>query len=384
MAVSVLKAGPYYSSGSITFSSLRQNFRAAQPRNSSGASESINSSKNSGPIKASELLRRTSTSDTNPVVPNATENASIVSSQSNWSVSHFRNSIKFYYIAQSGTNTNLDIDAQSWNTNLDKNIVKIAFINGVCGSNSTSSTAASFNATAYNMTIDVFGIIYGAGGAGGTSSSISGKIGGDALSMSGSGSNRVIRVRSSGAVYAGGGGGERGVTGANGSSGTCVESTTKSACRNCPGCDGGWYNDGGCYDGWHCSRRQECNRWGNCWWVSDGNTKYQKCRKNTWVGGGAGGAGGNGGPGRGYNYLSGSLSGSSGSAGGGYGGCPGSWSPQPSGGQTGETGGSGGNWGQNGANTSNSGSGGSSGRAIIGSNYTVTGSTGSVNIKGAY
>ena len=43
MAVSVSKAGPYYSSGAISFSSLRSNFRAQVKRTSSGGSESFNS-----------------------------------------------------------------------------------------------------------------------------------------------------------------------------------------------------------------------------------------------------------------------------------------------------------------------------------------------------
>ena len=383
MAVSVSKAGPYYSSGEIKFSDLRRDFRAQVKKNSSGSSETINSSKNSGSIKASELLRITSTSNTNPVVPNATENSSIATS-SNWKLSQFRNSIKFYYITQSGTDTNFDIDSQSWNSNLNKNINKVAFIDGTCGSTSTSSAAARFNATVYNLTIDVFGAIFGAGGPGGTSSSPGGGNGGNALRASSSGGNIVVNVRSSAKIYAGGGGGAKGATGAQGSSGTCVERTTKSACRNCPGCDGGWYNDGGCYDGWHCSRRQVCNRWGNCWWESDGNTKYQNCRKDTTVLGGLGGEGGNGGPGRGYNHgWPFPLDGSVGAPGGGYGGCPGSWSPEPRRGDQGQTGANGGDWGQKGGDT-NLASGGSPGKAIFGNNYTVTGSNGSTNIRGDY
>lgn len=383
MAATVSKAGPYYSSGEIKFSDLRRDFRAQVKKNSSGSSETINSSKNSGSIKASELLRITSTSNTNPVVPNATENSSIATS-SNWKLSQFRNSIKFYYITQSGTDTNFDIDSQSWNSNLNKNINKVAFIDGTCGSTSTSSAAARFNATVYNLTIDVFGKIFGAGGAGGTSSSPGGGNGGNALRASSSGGNIVVNVRSSAKIYAGGGGGAKGATGAQGSSGTCVERTTKSACRNCPGCDGGWYNDGGCYDGWHCSRRQVCGCWGDCWWQSDGNTKYQRCRKDTHVPGGPGGEGGNGGHGRGYNHgWPFPLDGSVGAPGGGYGGCGGSWEPQPSNGRPGDTGANGGDWGQKGGDT-NLASGGSPGKAIFGNNYTVTGSNGSTNIRGDY
>ena len=40
------------------------------------------------------------------------------------------------------TNINLDVDAQSWNGNLGRNIVKKMNIEGTCGSNSTSLRAA--------------------------------------------------------------------------------------------------------------------------------------------------------------------------------------------------------------------------------------------------
>ena len=63
MAVSVSKAGPYYTgTSSISFSSLRSNFRAQVKRTSSGGSESFNSDTSS--ISASDLLRITSTSNT--------------------------------------------------------------------------------------------------------------------------------------------------------------------------------------------------------------------------------------------------------------------------------------------------------------------------------
>ena len=85
MAVSVAKAGPYYSSGAISFSSLRSNFRAQSRRQSSGGSESF--ATDTAQIKASQLLRVTSTTNTNPTVPDATENANITTTKSDWQAS---------------------------------------------------------------------------------------------------------------------------------------------------------------------------------------------------------------------------------------------------------------------------------------------------------
>lgn len=368
MTATVTKEGPYYSSGEIKFSSLRTNFKESS----------------SGSIKASELRRNTSTSETNPIVPDCTENRSSgplsngISTLNDLKISQFRNSIKYYYITQTGTDTNFDIDALSWNGNLTRNIRKWMYMNGTCGSNSVSSVAADFNATAYNLTIDVSGNIYGARGSGGNSGTISGGGGGSALSVQSSGGNNiVVFVRSSANIYGGGGGGEKGATGATGNSGTCSDSYTAENCGGCPGCASG-YTEGGCWSGGGCDRRQVCNWWGNCWWETSRWTHYRTCSRTYSVSGGTGGQGGDGGPGRGYDNLSGSLSGSGGSAGGPGNGC-GSGD-----GAVGETGGSGGEWGQNGANTSNSGNGGSAGRAITGSNYSVSGTINSSTVKGAY
>ena len=50
----------------------------------------------------------------------------------------------------------------------------------------------------------------------------------------------------------------------------------------------------------------------------------------------------------------------------------------------GEDGGNGGEWAQPGGNTNNTGNGGSSGRAIFGSNYSVSGAINPNTIKGSY
>lgn len=384
MAVSVAKAGPYYSSGAISFSSLRSNFRAQSRRQSSDGSESF--ATDTAQIKASQLLRVTSTTNTNPIVPDATENANITTTQSNWQASDFRDSIKFYYVIlpSSDEETNFDIDSQSWNSNLDKNINKVAFIDGICGSNAPASRAARFVATAHNLTIDVYGSILGAGGAGGTSSTISGGDGGDALRVVTDGNNVVVNVRSTGKIYGGGGGGEKGTTGDPGSDGKCVETSTQSGCGGAPGCPGG-YSQTGTGSGGCCQTYSYCCGLFNCGCVACSQyQQYRYCKKETTVNGGPGGEGGDGRHGRGYDYQTGSLSAIDGSSGGGYGGCGGSWSPQPSNGDDGNPGGKGGNWSKPGGNTTNTGSGGSGGDAIVGSNYSVTGSTGTSNIKGGY
>lgn len=360
MAASVTKAGPYYSSGSISFSSLRTNFKESD----------------SGSISVSELRRNTTVTNTNPTVPDATENSSI-STSSNLSISQFRNSIKYYYITQTGTDINFDIDAQSWNSNLTKNIRKWMYINGTCGSNSVSSTAADLNATVYNLTVDVSGGIYGAAGSGGTAATISGGVGGNALGMNSSGGNNiVVFVRNTANIYGGGGGGEKGATGADGASGTCSTSYTAEQCGSCPDCPSPYVN-GSCWSGGGCATSQVCNWWGNCWRVISAYQHYRTCTFTYNVSGGTGGVGGDGGTGRGYNN-GGSLAGAAGAAGGPNNGCG------STNGATGETGGSGGDWGQNGGNTTNSGNGGSSGRAITGSNYSVSGTINSTTIRGSY
>ena len=377
MAVATTKAGPYYSSGQISFSSLRSNFRAQQRKTTSGGSETF--ATDNASISASQLLRNTSTTNTNPTVPNATENSSIASSQSNWKTSQFRNSVKFFYITQSSTNTNFDMDDLAWNGNLNKNINKFLFVTGTCGSSSVSSVAASFNATAYNLTFDVTGSILGAGGRGGGTSGApdpSGEGGGTAMSVSSSsGRNVVVLVRSGARIYGGGGGGERGAQGANGGGGRCYNETTTSGCGSAPGCPGG-YSDRGTWGGGCC--QSTCD-W--CWGCCERcvrNTQYRRCVQEYNTSGGTGGAGGTGGPGRGYNNQSGSLAGAGGSAGSDGGGC-GAQS-----GQTGETGGAGGDWATSGANTNNSGNGGGGARAISGSNYSVSGTINSSTVKGAY
>lgn len=391
MTATVSKAGPYYSSGEIKFSSLRANFRAQVRKTTSGGSETFNT--DTAAIKASELFRNTTTTDTNPTVPNSTENANI-STSSNWKLSQFRGSIKYYYITQSGTDINFDIDAQSWNSNLNKNIQKFLFVDGICGSNDADSPAAQLSATAYNLTVDVYGSILGASGKGGGTAgapSISGQKGGDALEMtSTNGANNIVLVRNGSKIYGGGGGGEKGRTGVAGSGGSCYYSQTfGSGCQEqslpeCPSLLSGSY---------------QTSQWQNCCRYNRGcaaNNWYRTCRIDTTTSAGSGGAGGNGGPGRGYNNQSGSLSGAAGSAGSGAGSCPSGYvtSVTATNGPNGETGASGGEWASAGGNIADGGTtlylsnfgnnGGAAGKAIFGSNYSTSGTINADTVKGSY
>ena len=178
MAISVTKSGPYFTgSGAISFSAMRSTFRLNNP---------------TGTISASELLRNTDITNTDPILPDATENSD-VSTSSNWKTSQIRDSIKFYNVTQpSGdTNVNLDIDAQSWNGNLAKNIVKKMNLQGTSGSNSTSLRAAQIDQTSHNLTIDVSGNIFGCG-ADATTTGPDGADGGDALGITGGGNNLKV------------------------------------------------------------------------------------------------------------------------------------------------------------------------------------------------
>jgi len=348
MTVSVSKAGPYFSSGEMKFSDLRKYFRSQVRKTTSGGSETFSPdpSTDTTAISASELIRSTSTSITNPIVPDSTENANITSSQSNWTISDFRNSIKYYYIAQSGTNSNFDIDGQSWNTNLGKNINKFMFIGGLCGSTSTSSAAVSFSATGVNLLIDVTGNIRGAGGAGGISGSVLGKSGGNAIEIElNSGSKNVaVIARSNSTIYGGGGGGGKGFKGDDGDGGTCNSYETSSSTAYIPDCalspnpsyvcsiNGYGNNAGSDHSGAYCGHPAN-----NAWWIA-------KCYNPTSTNGGTGGAGGDGGNGRGY--LQDREDGDGGSGGTSGGGCG------ATDGKTGKTGGDGGTWGEPGESQS--------------------------------
>ena len=375
MAITVTKSGPYFTSGAVSFSAMRSTFRLNNP---------------TGTISASELLRNTDVTNTDPILPDATENSDVATS-TDWKTSQIRDSIKFYNVTQpSGdTNVNLDIDAQSWNGNLGRNIVKKMNIQGICGSNSTSLRAAQIDQPANNLTIDVSGDIFGCG-ADATVTGPDGLDGGDALGVTGGGNNLKVNLQSTGRIYAGGGAGEHGDVGATGQSGTCfnyIFQNVNSGCGFCGDCSSlgsGYTRIGGCNGAGGCN----CAGWG--WWYGcrQTNLTTAECRKqeNTNVAGGTGGTGGDGGRGRGFNFQSGSIAGATGGAGGAFAGCGGFTGTVTAGsqGNTGGTGASGGDWGASGGDTSNTGDGGDAGSAIHPSGITVSGTINSNTIKGSY
>ena len=383
MGLTITKTGPYFNgtnapsnTTNMKFSQLRNTFRL---NNTSGA------------ISASELLRDIDVANsTDPIVPDATENFGIapnpINTASNWKVSQFQGAIKFYDVEQdaSDTNANFNISALSeWNSNLGKSIKKKFTLRGTHTSTNTSIAAAQILSAAWNLTLEVHGNFYGAGGVGGTSSSLSGTDGGTALSIN---SGRVtVDIQSNGRLWGGGGGGEFGADGSQGSAGTCQKDTNVSACNTTPSCPPGQtlvsQSQGGC-----CSFEQFC--WGP-WESFCGNncvgyTQNGICRETTASNIPAAVIGGNGGLGRGFNNFSGSLSGSAGASPN----CPqcASGFTLQSGtgscGSQGGTGGTGGEWGQNGSNTAAAGSGGNGGNAISGSGFTVIGNN-TNTVKGA-
>ena len=265
MSVSVVKYGPYFSSGSISFSQLRTNFTDDQP----GFGQQIS---------ASQLRRNTDLRRENPIVPDSTENEQI-STGSNLSLSQFRNSIKRYVATQSGTDTNASYPGEpgfrmgrydpngrgiDWSGggyfgrdgqgggvtgNLTKNVQKGVLITGTCGSVRLDLPAAQLSPDpairVHNIRIDVSGSILGYGGLGGYDSrgypygNASGENGGIALNLGNIGyQNRVI-VGSGCRIYGGGGGGEQGQNGDRGSAGTCSREYSVSSCGGTPSCSSG-------------------------------------------------------------------------------------------------------------------------------------------------
>lgn len=216
MPLTPSKTGPYFPSGPITFSELRLRFKETA----------------SGAVKASELLRVTDTSVTDPVVPDATENSNIGTSVGNWRPSQFRGSIKYYDLTQDSADTDLNLDigddtASGWNGNLGKSIKKKLFLQGICGSTNGNPAATlgspASQKAAHNLRVEVAGGIYGSGGV------PQGGGGGIALSINTGGNGSVVvYTTGSASVYGGGGGGGRGGTGGYGGNGTYTYTTQQT------------------------------------------------------------------------------------------------------------------------------------------------------------
>ena len=381
MGLTITKSGPYFNgtnapsnSTNMKFSQLRDTFRLNNP---------------SGAISASELRRDVDTTSVDPIVPDATENVaiapfSIAFRSFDWKVSQFRGSIKFYDVEQDASDNNANFNISTlaeFNGNLGKTIKKKFIMRGTHTSTNTGDPAAKILTAAFNLTLEIHGNFYGAGGAGGTSSSVSGANGGDALSIN---SGRVtVDIQPSGRIYGGGGGGEFGGNGTAGAAGTCRKDQTITTCGGTLTCPTGFtlvdtYGTG-C-----CALERWCS-WGFCHNTCVQNGQAGTCRKEEPSNTPPTQSGGNGGAGRGFNNFSGSLTGASGGSGvcpscidtsftliAGTGTCSGD----------GETGGSGGDWGQNGSNTAAAGSGGQGGNAISGTGFTVVGNN-TNTVKGA-
>ena len=279
MAISALsKHGPNISSGDeIKFSTLRKYFLKMNPKTDYDQSDDLSSlfESDTGSISASQLLRTESFDDLNdgnilnasqvnyinPSVPDCVDNINIPSTRNNWKTSQFVGSAKYFYIKQSTLSSpsdddlNLNISSLSWQNSLSNTIRKWIFVNGVVGSNDSSSGSIIINSAVNCLTIKLSSTsrVYGASGSAGENGVDHGNGGGNggngghALVWSGNNSNynNYINLDSNSKFYAGGGGGGKGGNGGkggeSGKSGTnnvhcigntghyCNETATRSA-----------------------------------------------------------------------------------------------------------------------------------------------------------
>lgn len=214
MALTITKSGPYFTvvGSAISFSTLRENFIL----------------RTQGSVSASSLVRNAVPSENEPIVPDATENSGISSVQSNLTLSQFRNSIKYYNVTHSGTETNYNISGSiNWNGNLNKTIVKSVYLTGTYGSSNPSLPAASFEGDTQNVRLYVSGSMLGAGGV-----SESGA-GGDALNVNSSTGTVTVIPTDTSKIYGGGGGGARGADGLRGLNGSCAYYSYYDSVKSC-------------------------------------------------------------------------------------------------------------------------------------------------------
>lgn len=360
MAFNASTAGPYFvGSGPISFSDIRDRFRAQN------SDQTFNV--DNDPISISTLYRNTSTALADPLMPDCDVNETqLVPTSGTYRFSDFRNTIKYTYITQTGTELNVDIDALAWGSDLNRNIKKFFVINGTIGSNSVTAPAATYNANSVNLDIEVRGEVYGAGGAGGLKTGpVPATAGGTALTVdSPTGSNNRIVVFAGGELFGGGGGGAPGADGTvsfrvnytnggaqrssiiwNGQQFVTVCGSAQASCdatkRSGPGISNVTVSCTGNFSPPACA----CDR-------CDGS--YTQTNATT---------GGDGGPGRGFSYQTGSLAGG------------------PSTGGSAVAGGTGGDWGQAGGP---GGTGGAAGSAATGgTNFTMAGTINTNTVKGS-
>lgn len=185
MAVGVASTGIHQTTN-IKFSQLRREFKTISPRTTFDGSD--DHSGDTGSVSASELLRNTSLSVADPVVPDVDENANITTTESNWNISGFKNAIKYYYLNQTDIDDNdgeervgfsvtdpsvnsaySTIDFLSWKESIGKNILKKAFIDGVVGSVVSDKEALSVGNNIIdinNLLVSIGGSVYGSAGYG--------------------------------------------------------------------------------------------------------------------------------------------------------------------------------------------------------------------------
>ena len=186
MAVGVASTGIHQTTN-IKFSQLRREFKTISPRTTFSGSD--DHSGDTGSVSASELLRNTSLSESDPVVPDVDENSDIVTTSSDWNISGFKHAIKYYYLNQTDIDDNdgeervgfsvtdpsvnsvySGTDFLSWKESVGKNILKKAFIDGVVGSISTTKEALSIGNDILdinNLVISIGGSVFGSSGLGG-------------------------------------------------------------------------------------------------------------------------------------------------------------------------------------------------------------------------
>jgi len=380
MSVSVSRQGPFFNTGPISWSDLREQFRAA---NIDGTFDTDNAS-----ISVSELYRDTDNTVTDPIVPDCEENRESgpsnngVPTSGDFAISRMRDTIKYYLVTQSGTDTNVDFDSLTdlnYQVNLNRNIRKRIRVNGTINAQSASNPAAQFNSQASNVRIEIGGDgrVLGFHGNGGTGSPKNsgkklgqqGQAGGAAFNLnSTNGNNNVIFLNSQSNVWGGGGGGRGGRDGPEAIKNfinypSQVQTYAYDTLGNIVGCN----DDGGARS---CDKGKPSNASGGAPGCATGynfetGCKCQVCQTQTTDIKQR--AGGDGAAGRGVGNLTASLIGEDG------------------GGGDAEDGGNGGTWGQAGNGSDNElGTGGAAGASIsgAGNNFTITGTINSTTIKG--
>ena len=300
MTITVATFGPFYATAGtpISFSSLRTNFRATDI----DGTVSVDTSS----ISASQLRRIDSQSISDPTVPDATENVGI-STENDLNISQFRNSVKYYKVSQTSTDTNLNISTQAWNSNLSKNIKKKFSISGTIGSSNINTPALSSSSVEHcNLEIVVTGKILGAGGAAGTANGGNGGNGGTAMNIQNTFILPIkITIFPSANIYGGGGGGGAGTKGGTGGKGANGSSTTATLnARTCTDYASGcatWQTN------YTNTDLDDTTRNTNLGWIIQYCPSYYSCPYYTYSetattggDGGEGGNGGNGGVGQGY------------------------------------------------------------------------------------